>query len=69
MDSTKYGENHTRIGADIIKKGFRRILLGVSTRIFFENCVGIFFSLFSYINYSMVIRKRIPPNSGQIIPE
>ena len=37
MDSAKFEADHTRIEADIIKTGFRRILLGVSTRNIFKN--------------------------------
>ena len=68
MDSTKFEADHTRIGADIIKTGFSENFRRVYTN-FFQNLSKIFFPLFSYIHYSIVIRKRILPNSGQIIPE
>ena len=54
---------------DIIKIGFsQKSPKGLYTSFFQKLCKNIFL-LFSYIRYYMVIRKRILPNSGQIIPE
>ena len=54
---------------DIIKTGFsQKSPKGLYTS-FFQKLSKNIFLLFSYIHYYMVIRKRILPNSGQIIPE
>ena len=54
---------------DIIKTGFSQKSPRGWYTIFFQKLSKNILSLFSYIHYYMVIRKRIPPNSGQIIPE